>query len=210
MKYLAILLVLAGCGGQQTAIQTPAPQGALPHILMVGDYNSEREMPYLKDYLQGEAVVTHAEVPGQLLKGDASTTVELQHMPEWLAADHYKFVHLDAITDIDHCHPYQNDVETYTENLGKMIALIRAAGATPIFATSTPSNLPIGCHPEDLVVQYNMAAVALMNQLGVQIDDQYAVISPYPEYMTVGVFLSDTGYEVLAMDTASSFGYLPR
>jgi hypothetical protein len=206
---LCLLLAACGSGSTGSAPATQTQAKSLPQILIVGDYISEQYMPTLKILMHGIADVTHAEVPNGPFSGDGSSGMELENIDAWLAVKHYDIVHLDAITDIDPCHPYQNDIPTYIDNLTKIVQKIRATGAKVIFATATPS---LGhCHPSDKVYSYNQAAIALMNKLGIQIDDQYEVINPYLHtyVQPYKFFLTPDGYLLLAQDTKSSFGYIP-
>lgn len=210
---LCAVLMLHGCGqsAQSGPVNTAPSSRVLPQILIIGDYTSEQYTPILQSAMLGIATVTHAEKAGQRLEGNGSSSMELANLDGWLAAHQYAFVHVDAITDIDPCHPYQNPLKVYLDNLTRIMQKIKAAGAIPIFATATPSDNS-KCHPEAALEAYNAAAVSLMQQLGVRVDDQFSVIAPYASsYIVPQTFwLTNAGYHALAVSAQNSFGYLPR
>ncbi|MCQ2742007.1 MAG: GDSL-type esterase/lipase family protein [Bacilli bacterium] len=82
-------------------------------------------------------------------------------------------------------------IEDYIHNFKRLISMIKESGATPIFATTTPIfKLPIPTgeiapnklYTNEDVKEYNEAALKLMKEEGVVVDDLYSLMLQEPGY----------------------------
>ena len=103
-------------------------------------------------------------------------------------------------------------LDEYLYNLGKILPILKATGAKLIFATTTPTDprrafprpdLP-SCHVNSDIERYNSAAVKLMEENGVIINDLYRVVSPrIPEYISDDlIHPNEAGIEAIAAAAA--------
>ncbi len=212
--------LLAGCGGGaginnnnqiNPASPTPQkPQTASVNVLIVGDMYSVAWSPIVQQKLQGIANITHAALnnpnfdKGTAPLDDEDSTHEAENIDAWLASGSYKFVHIDAALDFDTCHgtSFTNSVEVYLNNLTYIVQEVRKDGGIPIFGTAVVDV----CHPISSVQTYNAAAVSLMNQLNVTVDNLYP-IGQIPGYRsTIG--FNTSGLDALADSVIQSLGYI--
>ncbi len=153
----------------------------LPRVLLLGDSISMGYHGTVVAALDDEAEVIRP-------KGNCEgTTKGVAAIERWLALDggdfdivHFNFglhdlkrVGADGRNSNDPADRNQADLETYTRQLRVITEAILASGATPIFATTTP--VPEGGvkphrDPED-VDRYNAAAIEIMREFGIAIDD---------------------------------------
>ena len=157
----------------------------LPRVLLIGDSISMGYHQTVVDVLDDEATVIR---PKENCEG---TTKGVLKITDWLALDggdfdvvHFNFglhdlkrVGVDGRNSNDPNDANQSDIEAYTRQLRAIAEAIVASGAEPIFATTTP--VPEGGvrphrDPTD-VDRYNAAALAIMRDLGIAIDDLNAV-----------------------------------
>ena len=108
-------------------------------------------------------------------------------------------------------------VEEYVHFLRRILAEIRRNGAVPVFATTTPI-LSVGAaadisgtgadsinYNNEWVKTYNEAAVGLMQEEGVRINDLYSLCLEDPHYYKCEdlLHLTEQGYRRCAEQTAS-------
>ena len=103
-------------------------------------------------------------------------------------------------------HPPQATLEVYTAQLEKITEQLQGSGAVLVFATTTP--VPEGGvrphrDPKDVVV-YNAAAVAMMKERGIAVNDLYAYALPRLDELQrpVNVHFTATGSNALAQEVA--------
>ena len=103
-------------------------------------------------------------------------------------------------------------LDEYINNLRRTLPILKATGAKIIFATTTPTDprrekpLPgiPSCHLNSDIERYNSAAVGLMKENGVMINDLYSVVSPHiAEYISEDLIHPNAaGIEAIASATA--------
>lgn len=203
MKYLLMLAVfLVGCNQSG------------PSILIVGDSISLGYTPYV------QAMVPNVKHNGQCFKAPFVHTAEQDNnaewsahgaacMDTWLSQGNYDIVHFNAgMWDLLGCHNSQGitPLSDYLRNLQEELDAIRAHGAKPIFATTTPV-LPGNrqCVDPEMVKTYNAAAKEMMESQGVEVDDLYAYMLPYQVqyHKHLNIHFTDLGYEFIAKQVAS-------
>jgi len=67
-------------------------------------------------------------------------------------------------------------IETYTDNLERMAALLQRNGARLIFATTTPVRPDTPNHTMERIREYNSAAVEALSKHGVIINDLFGIL----------------------------------
>ena len=106
----------------------------------------------------------------------------------------------------------QTPIKEYVSNLKRLVDMIRATKAIPIFATSThiydtptqDGNYQSTNYMKERVLEYNKAAVELMNQEGVMINDLYALMEKEERYGKCydSLHLTEEGYQKCAKQIA--------
>jgi acyl-CoA thioesterase-1 len=158
-----------------------------PRVLLIGDSISVGYTKFVKEYLAAAAEVVHA--PGN----NAGTTLGIAKLDEWLGDQHWDLIHFNwGLHDLkrvkeagtsknsnDPNDPYQADVEQYSENLRELVSRLQKTGALLVFATTTP--FPAGVKPyrdpQD-ALRYNEAALRIMREADVAINDLYTLALP--------------------------------
>jgi acyl-CoA thioesterase-1 len=190
---------------------------ALPRVLLIGDSISIGYTLPTREKLKGKANVHRPPT-------NCSATLQgLQSLDKWLGdpntpAGKWDVIHFNwglhdlkhhdgkgTIVDVDKG-PQQVLVADYEKNLHTLVKRLKATGATLIFATTTP--VPEGAKgrvPAD-VARYNEAALRVMKEEGVAVDDLNAFITPKLAEMqnTKDVHYKPAGYDALADQVAAS------
>jgi lysophospholipase L1-like esterase len=94
-------------------------------------------------------------------------------------------------------------IDSYRSNLKKIVERLKKTGARLVFATTTP--VPVGARsrvPED-VARYNEAALAVMRENGVQVDDLNSAVVE-SAYRFQDVHFYQEGSDILADHVAAS------
>jgi lysophospholipase L1-like esterase len=199
---LITTFLLIACGLPTTAIAAnskDAPQSkarkkktkkvdpALPMVLILGDSISMGYTSFVRQELAGKANILHN--PGN----SQGTTHTLKQLDQWLAMQEWDVIHFNlGLHDLkrvkvagtsensnDPKDPQQADLATYTANLAAIVGKLKASKAKLIFATTTPYPAGVKPHraPED-AVSYNTAAVAIMKQHDIPVNDLYSLVLP--------------------------------
>ncbi len=186
----------------------------LPYVLIIGDSISIGYTGMVREQLKGKANVIHN--PGNA----AGTTLGLEKLQDWLGDTTWDVIHFNwGLHDLKHVKkagsmensndpndPQQADLATYTANMEVLVKQLKATGARLIFATTTP--YPAGVSPcrlpED-AVKYNAAALAIMKDNSIQVNDLYSLV--LPELKTLqkpkNVHFNNKGSRVLADQVAA-------
>ena len=152
----------------------------MPKVVLIGDSIRMGYAPLVAKLLDGKAIVI-----SQSVNGEDSGNV-LRHLDEWVISEKPDVVHINAglhdlkLTD----RTYQVPLVEYEKNLKTIVERIRKeTNAKVIFATSTPivddlhAQRKAGFDRFEADVQkYNVAAVSVMKQAGVPINDLHQVI----------------------------------
>lgn len=185
----------------------------LPRVLLIGDSISIGYTLPVRELLKGKANVHRIPVNG------GATEIGLENMKEWLGDGRWDVIHFNfGLHDAKYASETTQRAsrEQYVENLKLLIAQMKATGAKLVFATTTPvpkgGNLQPG-RKFDSIEARNEAAVKLMRDEGVSIDDLYAVALPV--MAEVGrpndVHFAPEGYTLLAQAVAASIeAQLPK
>jgi lysophospholipase L1-like esterase len=153
-----------------------------------------------------------------------STLTILEKLDRWLGQTKWAVIHFNAgLHDLEHVQyegiapgkqtmvpvekgPRWVSIDTYRSNLEKIVQRLKKTGARLVFATTTP--VPVGARsrvPED-VARYNEAALAVMREHGVQIDDLNSAVvgSAYRFQKPQDVHFYQEGSDILADHVALS------
>ncbi len=210
MKLSAMLLCLLGATAFAQAQIEPvyvpvAEQPGLPRVLIIGDSISVGYTLPVRKLLASEANVQR--IP---MNGGTSGNGVFQ-MEAWLGKQKWDVIHFNfGLHDLKRMSDGEPQVPLalYERYLRLFVARLKLTGAKLIFATTTP--VPDGPvnpprKPED-VAAYNAAALRVMNESGIAIDDLYAFALPRLKEIQrpVNVHFTDAGSEALARQVAAS------
>lgn len=213
------LFFFTGCGSLNEA---PLPSGPV-RVLLLGDSISIAYTARVRSLLGEEALVVRPTLNGGAnAENCAGTNNGKDHIETWLSLEggpfdvvHFNFgLHdlkrVDALSgkgSNDPSAPNQAALGLYTEQLRSITVQLLDSGATVIFATTTP--VPEGGvrphrDPED-VRRYNAAAVSIMSELGVRVNDLYSFVLPRLAELQrpVNVHFNAAGSEALASEVAA-------
>ena len=190
----------------------------LPHVLILGDSISISYTLPVRQRLEGIANVIRP------VANCESTLTILEKLGRWLGQTKWAVIHFNAgLHDLEHVQyegvapgkqtmvhvekgPRWVSIDTYRSNLEKIVERLKKTGARLVFATTTP--VPVGARsrvPED-VARYNEAALAVMREHGVQIDDLNSAVvgSAYRFQKPQDVHFYQEGSDILADHVALS------
>lgn len=220
MRYLAVFLLTLVASF--TALgQRPAPNPAyapitdtpgLPRVLLIGDSISVGYTIPVRNLLAGKANVHRP------LENSGPTTRGVQDLEAWLGKDKWDVIHfnfglhdLKTIWDGKH----QVSVADYERNLRRIVARLKQTGAVLIWASTTaipegPLNPPR--NPADVEI-YNKAALRVMKDNGIPVDDLYSFIKPRLADLGLphNVHFSKEGYQALGAEVVKAItAVLPK
>jgi len=199
---LFALLLIAGVSAQQKP---------LAKVVLIGDSIRIGYAPLVAKRLEGKAIVVSAKPNGE----DSGNV--LKNLQEWVIKENPDVVHINAgLHDLKlKDAAYQVPLAEYEKNLKMILERIqKETHAKIIFATSTPilDNLhaqrKAGFDRLEADVQkYNTAAVAIMKQAGVPIDDLHKRVEDGGKEKLIGpdgTHYTPAGYEMLAEAVTNS------
>ena len=214
-------LLFVACTTSPKTTMKDAPSKPIK-VLILGDSISVAYTNPVAEQLGNRAtVVRPMRRGGKRTENCEGTTKGVVSIDRWLAIDggefdviHFNFGLHDikridpnsgkASTNPDH--PPQATLEVYTRQLEEITDRLKGSGAVLIFATTTP--VPEGGvrphrDPKDVVV-YNAAAVAMMKERGIAVNDLYAYALPRLDELQrpVNVHFTATGSNALAQEVA--------
>lgn len=177
--------------------------------LLIGDSIRIGYCPYVKELLKDCCEVYYPEDNCRFTQYtfvSLKNWVNLVENPEEVSVIHWNNGHWD-IAHWDKSPAPLNSVEQYTEMLERIYRRLVSycPNAEIIFTLTTAMNPEneegAGVNPRtnSEIVRYNDAAVKVMNKLGVEVNDLFAVTAGFgsEKYIDV-VHLSDDGYKILA------------
>ena len=223
----ALLLNLTACGDENKQIQggpvpiylqqamvNPVDNPALPNVLIIGDSISIGYTVPVRNLLTGKADVFRPNTNCMFSSYGAA------HIEEWVGNKTWDVIHFNhGIWDVQFMHDggmvrnldeYTREemtrrvtTEQYIQNLEKILSVLEQTGATLIWATTTPL-ISEGTDTELLLEKNNLAALKLMEQRGVMIDDLSALATPNLKEWQLddGCHYNSLGYEGLAKQVA--------
>ncbi len=207
-KRIGLLLLLAApvlAQSQQNVFKDVPDEPGLPRVLLIGDSISMGYTQPVRALLAGKANVHRIPENG----GPTSRGVE--KLDQWLGTGHWDVIHFNfGLHDlrIMETGTYQVSLADYEANLRKIVARLKATGARLIWATTTPvpdAKLSPPRRSADVPL-FNRAALKIMQENGVVIDDLFALAEPQLASIQrpANVHYTNAGYEVLARQVAAS------
>jgi lysophospholipase L1-like esterase/dienelactone hydrolase len=183
---------------------SPAP---LPKVVLVGDSIRMGYAPVVARLLAGKAIVISAEANG----GDSANV--RNHLQEWVVREEPDIVHFNAgLHDLKvsrQTRQFQVPVDQYEANLRGIVQAIRnGTSARLIFASTTPilderharRDVEFDRFEND-VGRYNQAALRVMEDLGIPINDLHWIVEKGGAGALLdkdGTHYTPEGYEMLA------------
>jgi lysophospholipase L1-like esterase len=188
-----------------------AQQKPLPRVVLVGDSIRMGYAPFVAKRLDGKAIVI-SPAPN----GEDSGNV-LRNLEAWVLKEKPDVVHFNAgLHDLKlKNESYQVPMVEYEKNLKTILERIhKETKAEVIFATTTPIVDSLHAQRkagfdrlEADVRKYNIAAVSIMKQAGVPINDLHALVEGGGTgtlMSTDGTHYTQEGYEMLAVAVTNS------
>jgi lysophospholipase L1-like esterase len=186
--------------GRSTAWDFVRDDPALPRVLLVGDSVSRGYTQAARRALAGKANVHRAPA------NCGGTAAGLKNIDAWLASagddERWDVIHFNfGIHD-------RNTAPTeYVTRLEQLVERMRRTGARLIWASTTPiPDNPATGQTALSIAERNAAAAALMQRLGVPINDLFAQISPHLDAVQppLDVHFKTEGYEMLGKQVADA------
>lgn len=184
----------------------------LPRVLLIGDSISIGYTQPVRDLLKGKANLHRIPANG------GPTLNGLKNLKAWLGPGKWDVIHFNfGIHDSKFMEPGRQQVPPadYEKNLREIVKQLQATGAKLIWATTTP--IPDGeLNPKrtfDKVPTYNAAALKVMTEAGVAINDLNAAITPHLAKLQnpKDVHFNKEGSEFLAKEVAAKIeAQLPK
>jgi acyl-CoA thioesterase-1 len=184
----------------------------LPRVLLLGDSISIGYTLAVRAKLANRANVHRPP------ENCGPTVYGLNRLDAWLGAEHWDVIHfnfgLHDLKFLDEKGTYVSpekgrqvaSVVDYEKNLRAVVERLRRSGARLIFATTTP--VPAGSlgRVESAERAYNEAALRIMRELHVEVDDlhAYAIQHQADIQQPHNVHFTPAGYDALAMLVATS------
>lgn len=214
--FLQSSLVLAAACALGVHVASAADAPAKKRVLILGDSISIGYTPFVQKMLADEMVVLRP-MRGEKPENCSGTTSGVANIDRWLQIDGGKWdvIHFNwGLHDLKHVKPDgqasdsatdppQATVEVYEKNLREIVAKLKATGAKLIFATTTP--VPDGSmkvyRTDADAVKYNSAALKVMKEHGIAVNDLYAFAKPQLQQIQIqpaNVHFTKEGSEVLA------------
>jgi hypothetical protein len=191
----------------------------LPRVLLIGDSISMGYTLPVRERLAGKANVHRpAENCGETARG-------LKRLDAWLGDGHWEVIHFNfGLHDLKYLDAAGKYVPPdqgkqvaspadYADHLRAIVARLKQTGAKLVFATTTPVPSGSAGRVEHDELAYNEAAVRVMRELGVAVDDLHAVVAPRQDKIQRphNVHFTDEGYALLADAVVASITpLLPR
>lgn len=185
----------------------------LPRVLLIGDSISIGYTVPTREALKGVANVHRIPTNGE------ATVVGLKSLDKWLETDgagkKWDVIHFNwGLHDLKQFkdgkiaagEPVWVPVEEYEKNLRTLVQQMKKTGAKLIFATTTPVPEGAGGRDPGLEVKYNEAALRVMKDEGVAVDDLHALAAPKLAEIQLpkNVHFTPAGSKVLAEQVAGS------
>ncbi|MSU24865.1 MAG: SGNH/GDSL hydrolase family protein [Opitutus sp.] len=188
----------------------------LPRVLLLGDSISIGYMLPARARLDGKANV-HRPAENCSDSGKGVKTID-----KWLGSEKWDVIHFNfGLHDLKFLDekgtlvsPEKGQqvasVAAYEKNLRDLVARLKQTGAKLIFATTTPVPAGSAGRVEHDEVRYNTAAVRVMKENGVAVDDLHAFVAARQDKIQLpkNVHFSKEGYEQLADTVVASIAPL--
>ncbi len=184
----------------------------LPDVLLIGDSISMGYTIPTRERLKGRANVHRPP------RNCGPTSRGLAHLEEWLGTLKWDVIHFNwglhdlkfvdgegKLTDAGKGRHFTS-VDQYKENLRNLVSRLKTTGAKLIWATTTPVPAGANSRKKGDAAKYNAAAVEIMNQPGITINDLYAFALPRLKELQLpeNVHFTQEGSERLADQVAAA------
>lgn len=186
---------------------------ALPNVLLIGDSISMGYTTTVRQALAGKANVY------RIWENGGDTGRGLVQLDKWLADMKWAAIHFNfGLHDLKYLDPAgKYDVkngkqvastEHYAQNLAELAKRFKATGAKLIFATTTPVPADSAGRIENDDVKYNAAAVKVMTETGITVDDLGALAKAHQAewQLPKNVHFNPLGYQALGDQVAAEIG----
>ncbi len=194
---------------------------SLPNVLILGDSISIGYTLEVRELLKGRAnVYRPLSKDGKKAENCSGTTYGIANLERWLGDKKWDVIHFNwGLHDLKHVKeaggnevsnsptdPVQATVEVYSRNLEGIVEKLKGTVARLVYATTTPV-VPDTKGPlrePEAPVKYNAAAVKIMNERGVVVDDLFAFCEPQLAQLQLpqNVHFSAEGSRALAKQVA--------
>ncbi len=215
--FVSSLLCLA------TTITFAADAPVKKRVLLLGDSISMGYTPVVQKLLADEMAVLRP-MRGSKMENCSGTTSGVANIDRWLQIDGGKWdvIHFNwGLHDLKHMKadgkttsdlatdPPQATVEVYEKQLREIVAKLKATGAKLVFATTTPvPDEPMKVYRNNAdVIRYNEAALRVMKDHGIAINDLYTLVKPRMKELQIqpaNVHFVPSGSEVLAAEVVKA------
>lgn len=188
--------------GDLATENTRVKKHGMPRVLLIGDSVAVAYAPYVRKDLEQCAQV-------ELIKENAGNTRNgVYQLQKWLGDGGWDIIHFNfGLHDLlyvskDAAHGPNIDINEYEQNLVRIIKRLKKKnqGVKLIFATTTP--VPVDDPKRNYadVVAYNVAAINIMKEMDVSVDDLYSGLLPYIKEMRIpgSVHVNNVGARHLA------------
>lgn len=190
-----------------------------PRVLLIGDSISIGYTPFVKSMLSNTVEVVHA--PGN----NAATVVGLKNLDDWLGDKSWQVIHFNfGLHDMKSIDPSTADsnmakmvsyeegnswvsLDKYETNLRLLVKRMKKSGATLIWCSTTPVPAGVTGRKPGNEIDYNAAALKVMNAEKVMINDLCAFVGTPEERLAMGgrpkdVHYTEKGSKALAGEVA--------
>lgn len=199
---MLLALSLTACGGDRDGqdLTLRGVDQTKPGVLIFGDSVSLGYTPFVAQ-ARPDLNVLHTEA-NNMGSGNGARVIEavLQQRQRW------------SVVVFNHGHWDQAPGEQattlteYESNLRAEVEVMRRYADRVVFVTSTEVSAPFVSFTNQNVSERNAAAVQVMNELGIQVIDLYAVSAGMPGLHNDGIHWTDAGSAVLSQAIVNHLG----
>lgn len=193
----------------------------MPKVLIIGDSISIGYLPFAREMMAGEAMVTRPFDANGEPENCQGTTNGVAHIGKWIGKERWDVIHFNfGLHDIKHVKPdtgknsnnpsdpQQADVVQYKENLAEIVNTLKATNAKLVFATTTPypDTVSKPLRTPGMPERYNRAAIAIMKRNGIPVNDLHDFVAPQMAALQRpdNVHFTETGYKALAVEVVKA------
>jgi acyl-CoA thioesterase-1 len=188
----------------------------LPRVLLIGDSISMGYTWEVRKLLAGKANVQHPDI------NCGPTALGVVRVHQWVGDKHWDVIHFNfGLHDLKYLDAQGNyvtpdkgkqvsSIKEYQANLKTIVAALQGTGAKLIYATTTPVPSGSGGRVQGDEIRYNAAAVEVMKEAGVQVDDLWSLVNPSLSTLQQphNVHFTAEGYSVLGAQVAKQIEHV--
>jgi len=186
----------------------------LPRVLLIGDSISIYYTAGVRKLLRGTANVHRIPVNG------GNTNLGVKELDQWLGTGKWDLIHFNwGLHDliIKEQGEHAVSLDQYQRNLRDLVLRLKATRATLVWATTTPVperiKAPGPTRKNSDAITYNAAALAIMQENHIRVDDLYEFVLPRLKELQIpdDVHFDFAGCDALAEQVARTIKVaLPR